>query len=59
MIVAKGCSTPAGLAGQVRPRGAMFLCAEVAQASRPPESEHPGTEINHSSYSNKVYEKSL
>ncbi len=42
LIEAEGCSTPAGLAGQVRPR--------------PAESEHPGAEINHT-YRSKVFEK--
>ncbi|RBP02226.1 hypothetical protein DET59_1161, partial [Rossellomorea aquimaris] len=41
LIGAEGCSTPAGIAGQVRPR----RLAEEAHR-QPAESEHPGAEIN-------------
>ncbi|MDQ0483932.1 hypothetical protein QO000_002916 [Alkalihalobacillus hemicentroti] len=44
LIEAEGCSTPAGLAGQVRPRRS--VSDEEAQVSRPAESEHPGAEIH-------------
>ncbi len=54
LIEAEGCSTPAGLAEQVRPRRS--VSDEEAQVSRPAESEHPGAEINHT-YKNNVFEK--
>jgi len=42
LIGMKGCSTPMGLAGRLRPR----RLAEEAKESRPMESEHPVVEIN-------------
>ncbi|KMM36179.1 hypothetical protein AB986_18830 [Alkalihalobacillus macyae] len=42
-IGVEGYSTPAGLAGQVRPHRS--VSDEEAQASRPAESEYPGAEI--------------
>jgi hypothetical protein len=38
------CETPAGSAGQVRPRQRKVIGRLTA---RPAESEHPGVEINH------------
>jgi hypothetical protein len=53
LILAAGGSTPAGIAGQVRPR---------RLTASPAESEHPVAEINYYFLlfnSNKLYEKSL
>jgi hypothetical protein len=38
------CETPAGAAGQVRPR---MSVAKRRLTARPAESEHPAVEINH------------
>jgi hypothetical protein len=42
VIGTKGCSTPVGYAGRLRPR----RLAEEAKESRPMESEYPVVEIN-------------
>ncbi len=55
LIGAEGCSTPAGLAGQVRPHRSV---ATRRLTARPAESEHPGAEIN-LSYSINFYKKNF
>jgi hypothetical protein len=59
LIGAEGCSTPAGIAGQVRTPEA----EPRRLTASPAESEHPGAEINYYFLllyiSNKLYENSL